>query len=337
MAKKMIRDFREIFLDIYLMGYPIEGESIVCCLRTDNENSPFLFTSVIDCYRNEECNYTVELLKRLKISKLDLLCWTHPDKDHSLGIDELLQEYVGANTVVSIPISLIEHMKDFNEETQKYFQIILNRLNTRKSEHKIRLQSTCNNTEVYARDYLKINQDKSYSLRIKAIAPDSNLVAHLLNRKTVKNNIFSIALCLNFEELNVLFTGDLENNTIRNIKDMWDLPDNFHYIKIPHHGASSSSDLIDVLESQKESTFIGNIACSTVFKKAGLPEKEILKKYENIVEKVICTGDIINSNPVAMIHSVFDISSQEYSTVFEEFTRMCSHNRINYHHKQYKA
>lgn len=321
MAKKLIRDFREIFLDIYLIGYPTEGESIVCCLRTDNENSPFLFTCVIDCYRNEKFNYTVELLKKLKISNLDLLCWTHPDKDHSLGIDELLEDYVGANTVVSIPISLPEHKADFNEETQKYCHMILNCLKKRKLENKIRLQYTCNNTEVYARDYLKINQDKSYRLRIKAIAPDSNLVANLLSRKTVKSNIFSIALCLSFEEVNVLFTGDLENNTIREAQDIWDLPDNFHYIKIPHHGSSSSSDLIDFFERRKNSIFMEGIACSTVFKKAGLPEREILKRYENIVEKVICTGDIINSNPVAIIHSIFDISKQEYSIVFEEFTK----------------
>ena len=115
-------------------------------------------------------------------------------------------------------------------------------------------------------------------------------------------------------------------HTILKIQDTWDLPDNFHYIKIPHHGSSSSSDLINFLERHKESTFIGNIACSTVFKRAGLPEREILKRYENIVEKVICTDDIINSKPVAIIHSIFDISRQEYSTVFEKFTIACSHD-----------
>ena len=197
--------------------------------------------------------------------------------------------------------------------------MILNCLKKRNLENKIHLQSTCNNTEVYARDYIKVSQDKSYSLRIKAIAPDSTLVGNLLNLKTVKNNLFSIALCLSFEEVNVLFTGDVENSTIRALQDIWDLPDNFHYIKIPHHGSSSSSALIDFLERQKNTVFVEGIACSTVFKKAELPEREILKRYETIVEKVLCTSDVINSNSVAVIHSIFDINRREYSIVIEEF------------------
>ena len=318
MAKKIIRDFKDIFLDIYLIGYPTEGESIVCCIRTDNKISPFLFTCVIDCYRNEQFNYTVELLKKLEIKKLNLLCWTHPDEDHSLGIDELLQNYVDENTTVSIPISLLEHKEVFNEFAQQYCQIISERSKPRLKKN-MNLQYTCNNTKIYAKDYLKMGQDKSYRLRIKALAPDSNLIGNLLNRKTVENNIFSIALYLNFEKVNMLFTGDLENNTIRAIQDTWDLPDNFHYIKIPHHGSSSASALIDFLEYQKEPSFIGNIACSTVFKKSVLPEREILQRYSNIVKEVMCTADAINSNPVAVIHSIFDINKRTYRTVIEEF------------------
>lgn len=314
MVKRLIRNFNEVFLDVYLIGYPTEGESIVCCLKTDNDTSPFLFTGVIDCYRNEQANYTVELLKKLEIQKLDLLCWTHPDADHSLGIDELICNYVDKGTVVSIPISLLEHKENFNEYSQQYCQMILNRLKTRKLEDKIQLKYTGNDTEVYARDYLKINQDKSYSLRIKALAPDSALVANLLNRKTMENNIFSIALYLKFEMLNVLFTGDIENNTIRALQDTWDLPDNFHYIKIPHHGSSSASNLIDILERQQNPNVIGEVACSTVFRKAKLPEPKILKRYNSIFKKVICTSDIIGSSPAAIIHSRFDINRREYIT-----------------------
>ena len=307
MSKKIISDFHEIYLDIYLIGYPTEGESIVCCLKTDSDVSSFLFVGVIDCYRNKQCNYTIKLLKNLKIPKLDLLCWTHPDLDHSLGIDELLQEYVDSNTVVSIPTSLLNYRKKFNEVSQKSCQIILNRLKQRKRENKILLQTTCNNTEVYERDYLDINQDKSYSLRIKALAPASSMIENLLNRKAIENNIFSIALCLQFDMLNVLFTGDIQNNAIRALKNIWDLPDNFHYIKIPHHGSSSSSELIKFLASQKKPTFMGNFACSTVFSKAHLPEKEILREYNSIAQNVICISDFIGEASVAIIYTRFDI------------------------------
>lgn len=317
MTKKVISDFRKIFLDIYLIGYPTEGKSIVCCLYTDSTLSPFLFTSVIDCYRSIQSNYTIELLDRLGIKKLDLLCWTHPDKDHSLGIDELLQNYTNGDTIVAIPISLLENREKFgNEFSQKYCEMIQNRLKVRKPEKKLRLQYTCNNTEVYIRDYLSSVQDKEYRLRIKALAPNSVLVANLMNRKRVSNNIFSIVLCVQFEKLNALFTGDIENTTIQSTKDCWDLPDNFHYIKIPHHGSSSSSALIDFLEVQKNPAFIGNVACSTVFAKAKIPEKEILERYGHIVEKVICTSDIIGSAPAAIIHSRFDVDKLECCTDF---------------------
>lgn len=321
MTKKIISDFRKIFLDIYLIGYPTEGESIVCCLYTDSTLSPFLFTSVIDCYRSRQFNYTIDLLDRLGIKKLDLLCWTHPDEDHSLGIDELLQNYTNRDTTVAIPTSLLENKERLgNVSSQKYCEMIQKRLKARKPEKKLYLQYTCNNTEVYIRNYLSSVQDKEYRLRIKALAPDSVLVANLLNRKRVNNNVFSIVLCVQFANLNILFTGDVENATIQNVKGYWNLPDNlpdnFHYIKIPHHGSSSSSALIDFLEVQKNPDFIGNVACSTVFVKAKIPEKKILERYENIVEKVICTSDIISSAPVAIIHSRFDVNKLEYSTNF---------------------
>ena len=313
MAKKLIRDFHEIFLDIYLIGYQTEGESIVCCLKTDDEISPFLFTSVIDCYRNEKFNYTVQLLEKLNISKLDLLCWTHPDEDHTLGIDELIQKYVDNNTVVSIPISLLEHKENFNKISQQCCNTILSRLKQRKNANKIQLQYTSNGMEVYSAEYLSKSQDKSYSLKIKALAPAAALIGNFLNRKTIENNIFSIALYLQFGMLNVLFTGDVENNTIRALQNTWDLPNNFHYIKIPHHGSQSSSKFIDLLESQKKPTFTGSTACSTVFSKVGLPDKKILKRYDSIVRDVICTSDFIGESDAAIIYVRFDIDRKIYT------------------------
>ena len=313
MTKKIFSDFHEIYLDIYLIGYPTEGESIVFCLKTDSDVSSFLFVGVIDCYLNKQCNYTMKLLKNLKISKLDLLCWTHPDLDHSLGIDELLQKYVDNDTVISIPISLLEHKEKFNECSQQYCNMFLKRLKQRKNENKIQLKYTSNGMNVYSGNYMSSLRDKSYSLRIQALAPDSTLVGNLLNRKTIENNIFSIALCLQFDMLNVLFAGDIQNNTIRALKNIWDLPDNFHYIKIPHHGSASSSNFIDFLESQKKPIFTGSVACSTVFSKAGLPDKKILERYRFIVKDVICTSDFIGEADAAIIYVRFDIDKKTYT------------------------
>jgi len=88
---------------IYLIGYSSQGESIIFSIEADNGDNVKLFCAVIDSYEIANINKTIETIDKLGYKKIDLLCWTHPDEDHSLGIDTLLSKYVDNNSIILIP------------------------------------------------------------------------------------------------------------------------------------------------------------------------------------------------------------------------------------------
>ena len=85
-----ISNCRTLIVKIFVIGYRERGESIVI-LFFDKTN--VVYSIVIDSYKAKGSDFfSSKILDENKVSKLNILCWTHPDIDHSLGIEELFDK-----------------------------------------------------------------------------------------------------------------------------------------------------------------------------------------------------------------------------------------------------
>lgn len=85
-----VENLCNLHLDIHTIGYPEEGESLLTLLCDANR---VLFTVLTDCYEEDGYNHVASLMQKLDICQIDAFIWTHPDKDHSVGIPKILSKY----------------------------------------------------------------------------------------------------------------------------------------------------------------------------------------------------------------------------------------------------
>lgn len=93
-------------LKIHVIGYHPQGECILLVIY-DNESRSVKYSIVIDSYKKrKEENQLFTLLEQYGISMenpIDMLIWTHPDRDHSRGIPDIIERYVRPNTRIIMP------------------------------------------------------------------------------------------------------------------------------------------------------------------------------------------------------------------------------------------
>ncbi|MCK4260411.1 MAG: hypothetical protein KAX49_15650, partial [Halanaerobiales bacterium] len=271
----------------HIIGYKNQGESII--LNIGNQ-----FVGVIDSYKVGGRFLTKELLENKGITKLNFICWTHTDLDHSKGLSELF-EYVTDETVFILPegISRREILNSLTEEGLKTEYGDIFNLIEEKITHGYLISANHSSGNIFNFNFrVKI---KTFNFSMEAIAPVSYIVRentlkmikdiHENNKKLhEKPNYYSIVLRLQVkvdtssEIVTFCLTGDLDNHTIDELK-VFPIKDKFGcntVFKIPHHGSTTANKLVDYLEKF-------NHAVSTSFRKKDiidLPNKEIIEAYK---------------------------------------------------------
>ena len=285
------------YLSLYVIGYEKQGESIILSVGDK-------FIGVIDCFKVGNLFETKRILDEKGIP-LDFICWTHVDWDHTYGLSQL-SEFINENTVFITPEGYTStEIRNMFLESDNYkhneFRKIYEILDDIRPNNFISANS---NTEIY--NFKFCNQDNEFDLIMKAFAPLSKF-AKDLGKKNLKdtvskldynksfgtewydgyssfNNLFSvgleITLKLKIEDIRICLTGDLDNEMIRemNPKAIERIFSRNTILKIPHHGSSNASGLID-FKYKNEMKF--NYAVTTSFKipDVPLPKQDILKKY----------------------------------------------------------
>lgn len=279
----------DLFIEIYLIGYNSAGESILFLIKSTNPQSKIIFSGVIDCYEEGEINKTIELINKFNIESLDFLCWTHPDEDHTLGIDKIFNQYTNKYTRIVIPQSLIELSNRLDSNTQTICEKIGQEVKKKKDTEMfdvVEAQAGLPLIELSIGSALRI---QPYRFYIKCISPFYDLLLSQYDNNKLKNNHFSIALLMEFEGINLLFTSDIEKRTINRFYDNIRIPQRIHYIKIPHHGSEKSQILLNYFDySGIEDKF--NISCTTVYTKSNLPSFDVLREYKKRSKQLFCTN-----------------------------------------------
>ncbi len=275
-GKTRIEITKNFNVKIYVIGYKNQGESIVILFldNTTNKNT-VKYSIVIDCFEYKKKNLTDEILREYSVETLSMLCWTHPDIDHSRGIDHLIKKYCKTSTKILMP----EHFYGINNDI-----VIFKDKKEREAINRIfeldRLKNnSVTNISVAANGYNEIDSltfstfVKDFDVSINAVTPVSSILSKYIreNNHNINKNELSISLIINIDDYNFFFGGDTLNNHICAIKRPF-IKD-CRFIKIPHHSSDSSDFLIQSIDDSID------IACTTIFSPKKLPLDHILKGY----------------------------------------------------------
>lgn len=267
-------------IKIYLIGYENIGESIVFFVCVDNR---IVYSGVVDSYE-DDYNKTIEILEKNNIEYLNFICWTHPDEDHSLGIDTLLRDFANSNTKVIIPENISGDEYSYNKRIANTFSVIEENLKSRKSNTFIVKSASDNKIlEYFTFDRGALGKEE---FKILSIAPNSEILRRDEFNKSFKKNDYSIALIITLGYFTILLSGDVENKTINKLEWFY-VPQIIDYIKTPHHTSSSSDKLLENIEDLS-----CEIACTTVYKNGStnLPDSTIVDLYRKKAKNFYCVG-----------------------------------------------
>ena len=246
---------------------------------------------------------------------LDLIIWTHPDSDHSLGLDKVLKTYTGDKTLVVLPegANLFTILRS---GVRLAYQMMLAQLRRGvKIEHVNTSNYRKNPEEYLSIQYVDGTMD-SIDFSIEILTPNgTQMVKKIEVNKWHTHHDISISMIVHCGLLDLYFGGDVENNAIK-IVPAYKMAE-VSFVKIPHHGSDSSAYLIQVLEdniakrknNNKEMLDITSI--TTCFDKGSNPSPkiEILKAYNMLSANLYLTD---NKRPR---ENQYGVCSFEYSVV----------------------
>ena len=202
------------------------------------------------------------------VTKLDLVVATHGHGDHIQGLYTVLKELKVENVI----------LPDYNEadEFDKFKNICRDR----------------NIKITYCNEGDNITLDKETYIKVLNPPLDSSNME--IGKSSLNNN--SLVLKLNYKNVKMLFTGDIEKEAEELlVKSMQKADAEVHVLKVPHHGSATSST-INFIELVKP-----KVAIMTVGKNNyGHPAEAVLKRYTDIEARVFRTdlngAVIIRSN-----------------------------------------
>lgn len=147
-------------------------------------------------------------LNKEKIKKIDMLFATHPDSDHIGSLDYVINTF----------------------KTDKLYMPE----STSSSEAFANLMDSCENSNV----------DINYLYKDDTLIIDNETTLNVLSPSFIQseNNLNSLVFNINYKNKSFLFTGDAEYSNEIEILDAYNL-NNVDFLKIAHHGSSSSSNM----------------------------------------------------------------------------------------------
>lgn len=282
----------KLLLKIYTIGFEPKGESILFTICDGNN---ILFSGLTDCYIDED-ETLIKLLDRLKISNLDYFCITHPDNDHCLGIQRIMDKLSSSTTVV-LPSRIFDFTDCYDADVQDGLNDLRLLFNLRKdSKLKPHFITACDNCDILD-DWSFIDRlGNEVPLEIKSISPSTNVIEKYAYKKTLgkvspEHNDFSIINLIKLGNLRVLLTGDVENDEINNTfnnltrfgKDFFS--NKIDFVKIPHHTSLGSNVLLNKIRDNK----IG-VSVTTIYRSCNLPNYDLFTEYSNVSDYSYCTG-----------------------------------------------
>lgn len=314
--KKMVYVENTLVMETYIIGYKSEGEVILFFVRADGGIG---FSGLVDCYKLSDIDKVSEILNDNNIQKLDFICWTHPDSDHSKGLKEIIDSYASVDTDIWIPEGVDVQEITCGKEVQALFSFL--------KSCSIKMESPLN---VYSasdiKDLLCYNsicfqkRTEGYPLEMVSYAPNSKIIRKQNYLDKFIKNDRSIFFKLALGDVRIFLTGDVENETLGNLGRKFS-QEHVHILKIPHHGSDTSTQFLELGWNGCD------IACSTVYRRGhtNLPDREIMKQYKQNSKYLFCTGKVNKNDEkerYGILKVVTDILNKTYQVFCEGNTEL---------------
>lgn len=308
---KLIFFENSLFIETYFIGYKTEGEAILIFIRCDEKIS---FSGLVDCYKLDDVDKVTEILKQNKIPKLDFICWSHPDFDHSKGLKDIINSYAAEETCIWIPEGVDIGEIKCSEEVNRLFTYLKECVRDTKSKLNVYSASDKKDMLCYNSICFQKGADE-FPLKLDSYSPNSKIIRKQTYLDKFIKNDRSIFFVLSLGDVRILLTGDIEDGTIEKLPKKF-FHEHIHLLKIPHHGSSTSCKIMEL-------GWTGcDVACSTVYRKgiSDLPKKEIMSQYNENTTKLFCTGHINASNEkesYGILKVSTDVLQNKYETKLE--------------------
>lgn len=232
MKRILVDDKDALVVRVHVIGYKSMGESILITLW-DTKLKKAHYSVVIDIFERKDSNRilvnrTFDLLDAYGYGtdrKVEMVCWSHPDDDHSRGLDKLLNDYCDGNTRIFVPY--FYHDQDFSKVRQnkkdKDFLITILNLNSQR-------KLSCNPTsvpesEASGMETLEIfsaqmgMEEKPVVVRFEALSPTGSVLTEkVLNRGNLGKNELAIVVVMTIGEEKLVFGSDIMNEEIKFFK-----------------------------------------------------------------------------------------------------------------------
>lgn len=300
-----VDSFKDLKLHVYTVGYPSEGESILLLLEKDGK---VLLTILTDSYAvgkdNGTYNHIHNILENWDSPPINYFIWTHPHKDHSVGIEKVLDKFDPKHEAKIILPNTFDNTENYSlcEEAEKAFNFLINNYNSNRKYNVF--QWGRNETET-KNTILKLSDAKSgrtIHCSIYVLAPYTPLAIRR-SANTGGNDFNAISIVYRFEinGLQLLLCGDMAKTSIQ-----WIDEDNYkivHFIKIPHHGSDEPKTLLDKLILNQIEHPLAN---TTIYKSKNRPVPDIIARYKKLGCDVYSTGE--GEELFGCIETVYDVS-----------------------------
>lgn len=304
-----VKSFDNLTLRIYTIGYPIMGESVLVLL-CDGEK--VLFTVLTDCYctgcEESEYNHVAKVLTKNQVKQIDAFVWTHPDRDHSVGIENLLNCYDKEHrTEIFIPEGLIgKNQKTYCNEANNAIAYIYHYYSAKGSQHERRHIHTVATDDHEIRDLLTLSlvaddTEKPLECKFQFVLPYADDCNHadFWNMK-LEHNLMSIVYSIKINGRNYVFTGDLMDDGTKRMNE--EIFARLKYVKIPHHGSDQSKEFINRLRCYNCNGFTASV---TRFNNSNDPKETTLRAYNNMGDVFYVNDEI--THPMGCIETVVDV------------------------------
>ncbi|MGL4914198.1 MAG: ComEC/Rec2 family competence protein [Romboutsia sp.] len=196
-------------------------------------------------------------LNKEKVKNIDMMFATHPDSDHIGSLDYIIDNF--------------KVDKLYMPETSSSNEAFTNLIDSCKRK----------------------NIDISYLYKGDSLDIDNQTILNVLSPSFIQseNNLNSLVFNVNYKNKTFLFTGDSEYSNEVEIINTYDLTD-VDFLKIAHHGSSSSSDIAFLSEVTPD---VAVISCGYK-NQYGHPHKSTLdnlNKLNILTYRTDLLGDIV--------------------------------------------
>lgn len=266
------RYYNNLSCKIFILGHATQGESAILLLCDENE---IVYSCVIDSFVANDKIVAKELLYGLGVKQITELFWTHPHDDHSEGILDLIETFNPnsiyiASELHTLPNNIVNTSSEVLSTINKY------RGYDRRFKNEPKVIGIGTNHIIHS-ETLQVGE-KYVPFQVLTIAPPSGKIRkNVIDNNYNSLNDYSIVLSVTIGDYSILFTGDVQDRIISYAND--DLAINVpvpNLLKIPHHGSSGSTHILDLFNSE-DSVDIG---VTTAKKSSLLPTDEALTLYQ---------------------------------------------------------